>query len=893
MALHKNFPQSPYAILEPGVRWFPADEALRETSYEKLMPPFVAKLRKEVKEWRDRGYAGGDHTTRALLNWWFNTPHLQGDPCGVSLEFRYYFAQREAVETVLYLHDVVQMKDRYDLMRYDSSGLVSTGMFDESWRRFVIKMATGAGKTKVLGLLLTWSFFHKTYEEDSDLSRNFLVITPNIIVLDRVYRDFNGLRMFYEDPVLPDEGYEGRNWHEDFQLTLHRQDEVRITRKTGNIFLTNIHRVYAGQDIPPSAEDEDTMEYFLGKKPVGATTDSKVDLGMIVRDIDELAVLNDEAHHIHDPRMAWFKSIEDIHNRLLQKGGQLAFQADVSATPRHNNGAIFVQTVADYPLVEAISQNVVKHPVLPDAPSRAKLEEKQSARFTEKYADYIHLGVLEWRKVYAEHEKMGRRAILFIMTDDTRNCDEVAQYLEETYSDLKNAVLVIHTKENGEISEAVSGKSKEELEKLRKQANDIDSAESPYKAIVSVMMLKEGWDVKNVTTIVGLRAYAAASNILPEQTLGRGLRKMYHGDVEEYVSVVGTDAFMEFVESIQAEGVTLERKPMGPGAEPISPIVVEVDHENVKKDINALDISIPVLTPRVYREYKNLDLLDVHAFQFNQVAYLPFSREQQREIVFKEITTGNIAHITLMDVSGIADYHSVIGYFAHTLMHELRLVSGYDVLFAKVKEFIGGCLFGRTVNLDDPNTLRNLSELPATRTVIETFKREINALTVQDRGNAEIRDTIKLSQSRPFVAKEQSYLVPRKSVFNKIIGDSHLELLFARFLDDCPDIISYAKNFFSVHFKLDYVNADGDISSYYPDFIVKVSEKEIYIVETKGQQDLDVPLKMERLRQWCADVNAVQGQVKFDYVFVDEEGFKENKVNSFKKLISSFTDYRV
>ena len=151
---------------------------------------------------------------------------------------------------------------------------------------------------------------------------------------------------------------------------------------------------------------------------------------MIVRDIDELVVLNDEAHHIHDPRMAWFKSIEDIHNRLKQKGAALSLQVDVTATPKHNNGAIFVQTVADYPLVEAISQNVVKHPVLPDAASRAKLVERQSAKYTEKYADYIHLGVIEWRKAYAEHEKLGKKAILFVMTDDTRNCDDVAEYLE-------------------------------------------------------------------------------------------------------------------------------------------------------------------------------------------------------------------------------------------------------------------------------------------------------------------------------------------------------------------------------------------------------------------------------------------------------------------------------
>jgi type III restriction enzyme len=603
MALHPNFPESPYAILDPSVRWFPADEALRASSFEKLLPPLVPELRKQVKAWRDKSYAGATKTSRSLLNWWFNTPHPLPKTDGTMAEFQYYFAQREALETIIYLYDVVGVQDKFDLMRFDSSGVVSASLFDESWRRFVVKMATGSGKTKVLGLALAWNFYHKLYEPESGLARNFLVIAPNIIVLDRIKRDFSGLRIFFEDPVIPDNGVDGRNWRDDFQLTLHLQDEARITRPTGNIFLTNIHRVYAGDDLPASPDDENTMEYFLGKRPTGATTDSKVDLGMIVRDIDELVILNDEAHHIHDPQMAWFKSIEDIHNRLKQKGAALSLQVDVTATPKHNNGAIFVQTVADYPLVEAISQNVVKHPVLPDAASRAKLIEQKSAKYTEKYADYIHLGVIEWRKAYAEHEKMGKKAILFVMTDDTKNCDDVAEYLEDHYPDLKGAVLVIHTKNNGEISESTTGKNKEELDLLRKQANEIDSSDSPYKAIISVMVLKEGWDVRNVTTIVGLRPYSAKSNILPEQTLGRGLRKMYP-DVEEFVSVVGTDAFMDFVESIQAEGVALERKPMGEGTGPKTPLVVEIDHDNEKKDLEALDIEIPLLTPRVYREYK-------------------------------------------------------------------------------------------------------------------------------------------------------------------------------------------------------------------------------------------------------------------------------------------------
>ena len=892
MALHKDFPASPHAILDPAVRWFPADEALRETSMEKLMPPLVSQLRKKVKQWRDSGYVGAAGTSKSLLNWWFNTRRLLPQAGGAPTEFQYYFAQREALETIIYLHDVAGVEDKYDLMRFDSSGAVSAGMFDETWRRFVVKMATGSGKTKVLSLVLAWSFYHKLYEPESGLARNFLVIAPNIIVLDRIYKDFQGLRIFFEDPVLPDNGVDGRNWRDDFQLTLHVQDEVRVTRPSGNIFLTNIHRVYAGDDIPASPDDDNTMDYFLGTRPSGATTGSKVDLGMIVRDIDELIVLNDEAHHIHDPRMAWFKSIEDIHNRLKQKESALSLQVDVTATPKHNNGSIFVQTVADYPLVEAISQNVVKHPVLPDAASRAKLVERQSAKYTEKYADYIDLGVIEWRKAYAEHEKLGKKAILFVMTDDTRNCDDVAEYLEGNYPELKDAVLVIHTKRNGEIAESTSGKSKEELDKLRDDANSIDDADSRYKAIVSVMVLKEGWDVRNVTTIVGLRAYSAKSNILPEQTLGRGLRKMYPGSVEEYVSVVGTNAFMDFVESIQAEGVVLERKPMGEGTQAKTPLVVEIDKENEKKDIEALDIEIPVLTPRVYREYKNLSALDTGAQGHQRVAYLQFSEEQQREIVFKNVTTGEVTHTTILDTAGIADYRSVIGYFARAMMKDLRLVSGYDVLYGKVKAFVQAELFDRPVELEDPNTLRNLSELAAAKTLLETFKKAINALTVQDKGGAEIRDTIKLRQTRPFVAKDQSYIIPKKSVFNRIIGDSRFELLFAGFLEDCGDVVSYAKNYLAVRFKLDYVKADGDISNYYPDFLVKLSKKRIFVVETKGREDLDVPLKMHRLRQWRQDVNRVQADVVYDFVYVDEESFEQYKPASFRQLVDGFREYK-
>lgn len=747
MALHPSFPTDPYVILDPSIRWYPGDELLAELGYEKLLPPLVHKVRRGVKKWRESGYAGASNTTRALLNHWFQTEHLLPQADGSVRSFQWYFAQREAVESAIWLYEVEQARDPYALMKYDSSELVSRGMFDEDWTRYVLKMATGAGKTKVMSLLMAWCYFHRRYEPGSDLSTNFLLIAPNIIVLDRLRTDFDGRKIFFGDPILPPNGYEGRNWAEDFQLTVHIQDEIGLVSDTGNLFLSNIHRVYEGVS-PATFEDGNTTDYFLGKKPTGKTTDRQVDLSVIVRDVPDLVILNDEAHHVHDPGSAWFKSIEDIVLRLRQKGSNLSAQFDLTATPKHSNGAIFVQTVSDYPLVEAIRQAVVKTPVLPDAASRAKLHERTSAKFTEQYEDYLHLGFLEWQKVYEEFEKFGRKAILFVMTDDTRNCDEVKEYLESRYAELKGAVLVIHTKNNGEISEASAGKSKEELDRLRTASRMIDSLESPYKAIVSVMVLREGWDVQNVRAIVGLRPYSTESKILPEQTLGRGLRRMFRDqDVPEKVSVIGTQAFMDFVESIKVEGVELEYQPMGAGTGPKSPLVVEVDRENSHKDIDHLDIEMPVLAPRIYREYKNLEEIDIAKLGNQRLPVKQFSKEQQREIVFRDIDTEEASHTTVLDSVFEPNYQNVVGFFARNIMRDLRLVGGFDVLFGKMKVFVETKLFQQPVNLADLNVLRNLSEIEVVRTIMERFKAAINALTVQDRGSTEIRDIIKAEQN--------------------------------------------------------------------------------------------------------------------------------------------------
>ena len=346
--------------------------------YAMLLPPLVHKVRQGVKAWRDSGYAGASRDdTRAADAL---VPQRAHDAAGgrhgaaVPVVFRATGGRRVG-------HLALRNRARARSLCLDEAttapGAFRQGMFSEDWTRYVLKLATGAGKTKVMSLLMAWCYFHKRYEPDSELSTNFLLIAPNIIVLDRLRYGFRrGLKIFFEDPILPANGYEGQNWQDDFQLTVHMQDEIGLVSRTGNIFLTNIHRVYEG-DNPPTFEDADTIGLFP-RASAGRQDDGQpVDLGIIIREVPDLVVLNDEAHHLHDPQRAWFKAIEDIALRLRQKGSQLSAQFDLTATPKHDNGAIFVQTISDYPLVEAIRQGVVKTPVLPDQASRAKLQRAQ------------------------------------------------------------------------------------------------------------------------------------------------------------------------------------------------------------------------------------------------------------------------------------------------------------------------------------------------------------------------------------------------------------------------------------------------------------------------------------------------------------------------------------
>ena len=232
---------------------------------------------------------------------------------------------------------------------------------------------------------------------------------------------------------------------------------------------------------------------------------------------------------------------------------RLGLPASSTSRPRPatRRAGLFTWTVYDYPLKQAIIDNVVKRPM---KGTTAGIKDQPSDIASVKYRAYLTAGVERWREYRDQLARLGKKPVLFVMLNSTLEADDVGDYLRVKYPEEFGAtasgdqqLLVIHTDRSGEVS-------RKDLDAAREVARCVDEGDSPVNAIVSVLMLREGWDVQNVTVIVGLRPYTSKANILPEQTIGRGLRLMF-GNLRtaytERVDIIGNTAFLKFVEQLE------------------------------------------------------------------------------------------------------------------------------------------------------------------------------------------------------------------------------------------------------------------------------------------------------------------------------------------------------
>jgi type III restriction enzyme len=474
--------------------------------------PLVRSLRAQVDDWRRAGYPGASETSKTLLTHWFDTEQTVKDEDGNDVPFRYHWAQREAIETIIFLYELREIRNVAALLSDFGEGQlddIAAGIApeDDRWAKYCCKVATGGGKTKVMSLAIVWSYFHRMREPDSDLAQHFVLVAPNLTVYERLKDDFENCSIFTgdrADPLIPED------WKQDFQMQVVLQEEPGGSTTTGAVYLTNIHRLYPSKD-GNNEEQTPTSRIFGPEVKKAQALDTSVSLRERITSHPKLMVLNDEAHHLHDPDLAWNRAIESLHKQNLGCGnGGVCMQLDFTATPKHNDGSLFRHIVCDFPLGEAVDAGIVKVPVLGEA---AEIPPKgfDFPNADARYSMHLKLGYQLYEQSFAEFNKV-RKPILFVMTEDKDAANDIAGYLDsDQFPLLKGRVLNIHTRLKGtvktvtrfgrevkEFVESESGMKPEDLRALREMSRELDAKDSKFRCVVSVMMLREGWDVRNV-----------------------------------------------------------------------------------------------------------------------------------------------------------------------------------------------------------------------------------------------------------------------------------------------------------------------------------------------------------------------------------------------------------
>jgi len=866
----------------------------------------VPKIRAAVDAWRDGGYEGASEVTRRLFEYWFEEDH---EVPGFGVPFRYYFCQREAIETLAWLVEIAGQRDsqkliqahatkfkkdlfsdnivfqttmdgRRQLRRYVPE-LDAEGVQDlppEDLRRFAFKMATGSGKTWVIAMAVVWARLHKQRVPGSELSTNFLIVPPNVIVYQRLERDFAANRIFYELPLIPPE------WRGAFSQKVILRGEAAEPDPSGNLFLTNVQQLYESRDQEWTPQN--AIEALLGKKPSkDLAASGQRSMLERVKSLKDLIVLNDEAHHVHDEDLAWSQSLLAIH-RALPKG--LSLWLDFSATPKDQNGMYFPWTVCDYPLAQAVEDRIVKAPLIVTKEDDSKQPAEDPDGVTkdnigEKYGYWLRAAVQRWKEHHKVYKQLGTRPVLFIMAEKNVYADAIGEYLWKTkeFGFKEAEVLVIHTDAAGEIT-------KKDLDMAREAARDIDQAESKIKAIASVMMLREGWDVRNVTVVLGLRPFTAKAEILPEQVIGRGLRLMakVSPDRTQTLEVLGTRNLLSVLRTqLEAEGVGVASTK----TDPPLPVSIYPVRERA-----AYDIAIPITKPSLEHDIRKLSELKVETLDaiYDQAELAePFRVRLRLEFA----TTETEVHQADIAAGELPPAQELLASITNKVIDRAKLPNRFAELYPTVRDYVASRCFGKSVNFDDEALRSHLSRLELQEGIADYLARKIAELTIERRAIEFDKADFRLSETKPFSWRRNlPPLETKKTVFNYVATYNDFERRFAEFLDKkATDVLRFAslgtteQGESGTQFRVDYLKASGAIGFYHPDWVVvqKSKSREVnWIIETKGRVWEGTAAKDEALRTWCERVSAATGAA-WRFARINQTDFESRAASALGDLV--------
>jgi type III restriction enzyme len=906
--------------------------------------------------------------TAELLRFWF-----QQDYCDLRF-LNFHEGQRSAILSVIYAHEVVgakRLRDLYEAVAPDAM-LEGRTLFEvtrtiHDHPKYAAKMATGTGKTWVLNALLIWQYLNRVgTPDDGRFTSNFLLVAPGLIVYDRLLDSFlgkerDGERHFEtsdivatRDLFLPD------NYAESVlgflqSSVVTKSDIGRKVTGGGMIAITNWH-LLAGVEDPDFVADTESpgtdvdvqaaVESIFPLTP-GTASGNALDVldrrflrgGPLefLKDLSDLCVFNDEAHHIHEIRRAgevaeveWQKSLTEIASTKAHR----FLQVDFSATPYNQVGSgrnigreYFPYIVADFDLEAAMSAGLVKALALDKRKEvaalpldfRAERDEQRrvvglsNGQMVMLSAGLTKLQILERNFAETDPDKHPK---LMIVCEDTTVTPHVVEFLKSAGLPETDILLVdSHRKET---------LSQKDWSEVRERLFDIDRHWEP-RVIVSVLMLREGFDVNNICVIVPLRSSQA--QILLEQTIGRGLRLMWRGEEQidelkretrerfrrklepsnffDVLFIVEHPAFAQFYEDLLSDGLAGEVGDEGDKVNP-SGDLINVD---LRDDYKTYDIGVPLVIRDAEEEMQapSLDPLALapYAYPFDRLKTMIGKGDR---FVSEDAQTGTqygdyrvVGGV--MTATGYNDYLSrMTTRITEALssgmtrsakqfseMTRYPFLQAYrPLLTGWLDTYIRGRMFEAEFDpLDDENWRVLLIDDVAKRIAGSFASALVEATMNQSVEGAEVVYRW-FSDVKTISVRESSSVDVNKSIYPKLPIPTRaggLERTFLHWADDDAKVEALIKvhEYRHAFMRRPYLKADGMPGSYSPDFVIRTAE-DVYIVETKAQSSLsdeNVARKQRAALSWTDQISLLPPEQRFDrgwhYVLLGESSVYEWK----------------
>lgn len=902
-------------------------------------------------------------TTASLLNYWF------GEGFCNERARNFHEGQRQAILNIIYLHEVMGencVMDAYqgiipELM--DRADLAQLAKPKYQMPKYAVKMATGTGKTWVMHALIIWQMLNARHEdvESGRFTQKFLIVAPGLIVYDRLLDAFCGRKKRdeeYRDPQTNDyymnqevfipERYRDEVFSFIQNNVVTKEDGIgRKTTGEGLIALTNWHLFENQMEEKEQDEDVDDSstvtpsEIISDLLPIRPGKSAGNDLGMLDRralggteleylaGLKDLMVINDEAHHIHEIKrngeteeVEWQRGL----NAISATKGTRFIQVDFSATPFDTKGTgekqvklFFPHIIVDFDLPMAMKQGLVKLLLLDRRQELTDLEnldynaerdeQGKVVGLSEGQRMMLRAGLTKLNKLEEEFLKNGasKNPKMLIVCQDTTVSPFVEEFLKSEGLEDED-IVTIDSNKQGEVKD-------EEWQEIKKKLFDIDRYKSP-KVVISVLMLREGFDVNNICVLVPLRSSQAP--ILLEQLVGRGLRLMWresdyidikredrlrvlknHQPPRTYIdtlSIVEHPAFIKFYDDLQDQGlVAVDEGDVGVGGATGDVLTV-----GLREDYGKYDFQWPVILHDSIDEFEDaeIDLDDLEPFTMYPLPLLrKFLAKEGETFVSQESltkTTFGKYKVTanLFNASGYNEYLQKLLRVV-TLRFENCRRQGFPTIQINGAQtvqvmdwYIREKLFSAPFNPFQGNDWKILlaKDGIVTKHIVEQFAVAIykmqNRLTTI---NAEVSHT-DFSSLRAIKMRESYSMEVQKCIYPRLGYPSHgggLEKAFIEFLDRDAEVERFLKinengHSFAIIF---YVRKDGLMATYHPDFIVATADK-VYLIETKGDDkvdDVNVRQKQTATVEWIKKINALEPGDRmnrtWEYVLVGESVF--------------------